>query len=86
MDVLEYNVHSFIVKIWLEESADEGGQAQWRGHITHVPSKECRYLLGVDDIVTFVAPYLETMGVKMGIGCRVKRWLKQQKSQVRARE
>ncbi|MEJ2557400.1 MAG: hypothetical protein P8186_14425 [Anaerolineae bacterium] len=75
MDCPEEYTHSFIVKIWLEETAEEAGRATWRGHITHVPSGKRRYLQNVDDIVTFIAPYLEGMGVKLGIWWRVRRWL-----------
>jgi hypothetical protein len=66
-DRLETTVHPFIVRIWLEETAEEAGQAVWRGHITHVPSGERRYLKELDDIVAFVAPYLEEMGVKLAM-------------------
>lgn len=64
MDLLESNTHSFIVKLWLEEIVEETGRAIWRGHITHVPSGERRYLKGLDGITAFVAPYLEQMAVK----------------------
>jgi hypothetical protein len=68
MDVLESNTHSFIVKVWLEETAEEVGQATWRGHITHVPSGERRYLQDLGKIAAFIAPYLEEMGVKLDLG------------------
>jgi hypothetical protein len=55
---------SFIVKIWLEETAEEAGRATWRGHITHVPSGERRYLQRLDEIARFIAPYLQAMGVR----------------------
>ncbi|HRX02468.1 MAG: hypothetical protein KDI07_13050 [Anaerolineae bacterium] len=61
-----YESHSFIVKIWLEESVEEADEAAWRGHITHVPSQERRYLNTLDDIIDFVGPYLERLGVKPG--------------------
>jgi hypothetical protein len=64
MDLIEFNTHSFIVKIWLEETTEEAGQATWRGHITHVPSGERRYVQDLGDIAAFIAPYLERMGVK----------------------
>lgn len=60
-----FESHSFIVKVWLEESLeDAAGEATWRGHITHVPSQERRYLHALDDIIDFVGPYLERMGVR----------------------
>ena len=62
MDLYEVNTHSFIVKIWLEESAEEAGRAKWRGYITHVSSGERRYLEDLNEILLFIAPYLEQMG------------------------
>ena len=56
---------SFIVKIWIEETAEEAGHARWRGHITHVPSNARRYIQDLDDIALFIAPYLEQLGVKL---------------------
>jgi hypothetical protein len=56
---------SFIIKVWLEETADEDRQASWRGHITHVPSRERRYVQTLDEISLFMAPYLEALGVKV---------------------
>jgi hypothetical protein len=76
MDLFEVNTHPFIIKIWLEESAQEAGQATWRGHITHVPTGERRYLRRLDDILAFIIPYMKEMGVKLGLLWRVKRWLK----------
>jgi hypothetical protein len=73
--VQESNTHSFIVKIWLEETAVEDGQVTWRGHITHVPSREQRYLQDLDDIPLFVIPYLEKLGVGFGLRWQVVRYL-----------
>ena len=66
MDQFEVPTHSFIVKIWLEETAEEAGQALWRGHVTHVPSGERRYLQDLNEIVAFIVPYLEAMGALRG--------------------
>ncbi len=75
MNALEANSHSFTLKVWIEETADEGSRVTWRGHITHVPSGERRYLKDLDDITTFVASYLKKMGVKPGIRWRIRQWL-----------
>lgn len=74
--LFEDNTHSFVVKIWLERTTREIGDATWRGHITHVPSGERRYLKDLHEILAFIAPYLEKMGVKPSLRRRVKRWLK----------
>lgn len=68
MDLLEFNTHSFIVKVWLEETAEEAGHAVWRGHITHVPSGERRYFKDLDEIQVFIVRYLEAMGIRLRKG------------------
>ncbi len=75
----EYGPHSFIVKVWLEETAEEAGRAVWRGHVTHVPSGERRYVRRVDDIAAFILPYLESMGVQFCVRGRASRWLRRWK-------
>lgn len=77
MDSIEATSHPFVVRIWLEETAEEAGQAIWRGHITHVPSGERRYLKELDDIAIFIMPYLEEMGVQFRPCLRVRQLLKQ---------
>jgi hypothetical protein len=64
MEQAESNTQSFIVKIWLEETLEEDGRATWRGHITHVPDGERRYLKQLNEIVAFILPYLNKMGVQ----------------------
>ena len=78
MDLPEANTHSFIVKIWLVEVGEEAGNAVWRGHITHVPSGARRYLKEIGDIVDFVLPYLEAMGVRPSRWMLARRWLREQ--------
>ena len=75
MDTLESTNHPFIVRIWLEESAEEVRRATWRGHITHAPTGKRCYLDSLDDIATFIAPYLEGMGVKLSLTWRLRRCL-----------
>jgi hypothetical protein len=82
-DLPEVYTHPFIVKVWLEETVEEAGRAVWRGHVTHVPSGERRYVKDLDDITAFIAPYLEEMGVKLGLFWRIKRWLCKSKSDLR---
>ncbi len=76
MGLLETNTHSFIIRIWLEETDEEAGRVTWRGHITHVPSGERRYLKDLDDILAFIAPRLKEMGVKFGLCWQIKEWLR----------
>jgi hypothetical protein len=64
MNVPEAAPQSFIVRVWLEETAEEAGRATWRGHITHVPGGEQRYVQDLDEVPAFIMPYLEQMGIR----------------------
>ncbi len=66
MDQSESDTHSFIVRIWLEEPAAAGEPAVWRGHVTHVPGGERRYIQDLNEIAAFIVPYLASMGVDPG--------------------
>ncbi len=77
MDTLdEPDAQSFIVKVWVEDRAREGGRGVWHGHITHVPDHERHYLKNLGEIEDFIAPYLEEMGIKPGMRWRLRRWFK----------
>jgi hypothetical protein len=39
----EFTNHSFVIKIWLEETHTEADKMLWRGSITHVSSGKRRY-------------------------------------------
>ena len=67
-------MHSFIIKVWLEETLDTTDRVVWRGHITHVPTGERRYVQHLGDIVAFIVTYLQMMGVKFSIGTKL--WLR----------
>ena len=68
--------HSFIVKIWLEDTAEEAKSVTWRGHITHVFSGKRRYLQDLDDIAAFITPYLRAMGGKPSLSWRIRQWFR----------
>jgi len=76
MNTADYVYCSFIVKVWTEEAADEAGQGVWRGHITHVPSGDRRYIKGLDEIAAFIARYLKEMGARPSSRPPFRRWLK----------
>jgi hypothetical protein len=84
-DLVEFSTHSFVVKIWIEETPDESRNPLWRGHITHVPSGERRYLKSLNGLRAFVGPYLKLMGVKVGLYWRLRNrlsgWFRSQSGQ-----
>jgi hypothetical protein len=76
MDEIDSDTQSFIVRVWVEDRAEEAGQRKWRGQITHVSSDNRRYVKNLNEIPDFIAPYLEAMGMKPGMRWRLRRWLK----------
>jgi hypothetical protein len=60
MEPLEEHTHSFIVKIWREQS---GKSFSWRGHIIHVSNGSRRSFRKLNEITNFIRPYLRQMGV-----------------------
>ncbi len=76
-DRLVTETQSFIVKIWLEETAQGTGKAVWRGHITHVPSHERGYFSSLDEVPFIIAPYLVRTGVDLGVLWKIRLWLRQ---------
>jgi hypothetical protein len=75
MDFAESQLHSFIVKLWLEDS-EEGSRSSWAGQIKHVPGGEYRYIRNLEEITAFIKPYLESMGAEIGSCARMRRWIK----------
>ncbi len=84
MDEIESEIQSFIIRIWVEERAEEAGRSVWRGHITHVLSGRRRYLKNLAEIGDFIAPYLENMGLQLGLRWRLRHWGKTLMGQDRA--
>jgi hypothetical protein len=75
MDTPESKVHSFIVKLWLEETGDGTRKVVWHGYITHVPDGERRYLKRLNEIVEFIKQYLEGAATETGLMARFRSWL-----------
>lgn len=58
-DQQEPSIHSFVVRIWLEENDAVTGEEVWRGHITHIPGDERKYLKNLSEIPDFIESYLK---------------------------
>ncbi len=72
----EWLIHSFIIKVWQDLATRGLGGGGWRGHITHVPGAERRYLKSLDEIADFIAPYLSGIGVRLNWRWQLRRWLR----------
>lgn len=53
---------SFIIRIWLEETAVEANETTWRGKITHVSSGDYRYFEDLSVVADFIDVYVQRMG------------------------
>jgi len=52
-------IHSFVVKIWLEEAATQEKAAVWRGRIVHVPSGERAFFKNMNDLLAIMQTYID---------------------------
>lgn len=68
MEPHKTTIHSFIIRLWLEETAEETTPIKWRGYITHIPSGKQLYLKSLDEITHFIHAYLSTLGIPFEIG------------------
>lgn len=71
---IEANTHSFVVRVWREETTEPGDHVIWRGHITHVSTHQKRYLQDLEEIIFFMLPYLQQMGVEVSWTWRIWQW------------
>jgi hypothetical protein len=76
MDVGEATVHSFIVKLWLEDDDGEGKRTAWHGYITHVPTGARRYLQNLSDVTEFIRQHLDENDARNSFKSRKGNWLK----------
>lgn len=60
----------------MEETSRPEEQAEWRGHITHVPSGARRYVRELNEISVFIGAYLKEMGARVETESKVAQWLK----------
>jgi hypothetical protein len=75
----ENTVISFVIKLWLEETAEESTRAIWRGRITHVATGRQQFIDRLEEASVFIRPYLYEMDVeplvRSGLRHRLARWL-----------
>jgi hypothetical protein len=55
----KYSIHSFIVRMWLEEVDENTHRGNWRGRITHIPTGKQQYFIDMKSISAFIQSYLD---------------------------
>lgn len=58
----ELQIHSFIVRVWLEEMQADPRLVIWRGHITYVNNGNRHYFEDINEIPAFIEPHLNEAG------------------------
>ena len=76
MDGGEATVHSFIIKLWLEDDEGHGKRTAWHGYITHVPTGARRYLQSLSDVTEFIKQHLDDNDARIHFKSRRSNWLK----------
>jgi len=76
MDLAESTVHSFIVKLWLEDDGGETSRLKWHGYITHVPSGARRSFRKLSEVTDFIGQYIDGNGARVPSRSRLKGWLR----------
>lgn len=67
-------VMSFIVKIWLEQNAEELPQQRWHGYIVQVPAGRRMYLHRLGDISPFIQRHLHHPVLKEDLAVFQRNW------------
>jgi hypothetical protein len=76
MDLGESTVHSFIIKLWLEDAGGESDPLRWHGYITHVPSGARRYFKKLNEITDFIKQYVDGNDARIQRPSRLRDWLR----------
>jgi hypothetical protein len=84
MQSIEHNAHSFVVKVWREETQQET-RVVWRGHITHVPSGQRQFFTDLHEIPLFIEPYLAQLGVHLSRFARIQQMWRTWRSEYKRR-
>ena len=76
MDLAESTVHSFIVKLWLEDEGGENSRLRWHGYITHVPSGARRSFKKLSEVTDFIKQYVDGNDVQVRRRSGLRDWLR----------
>lgn len=58
----ELTIHSFVVRVWLEEKQSNPRLVVWRGQITYVNNGDRHYFDDINEIPDFIVPHLKEAG------------------------
>ena len=76
MSIAQKNTHVFIVRIWVEPREIEGANPEMRGVVEHMESGSKYYFKNLYELLFYLAPHLEEMGVETESILRLKRFFR----------
>jgi hypothetical protein len=83
-DPVEETTHSFVVRVWLEETKAEHKHATWGGKIKQLPDGPRLYVRDLTEITDFITVYLEQMGVVLSRWRKMRQWFGARRRPTRA--
>lgn len=60
---IESSTQIFIIRIWLEEIADNDKPALWRGRLIHVPSGESQHFNNMQELIDLMREHLQAINI-----------------------
>lgn len=57
---IETKTHSFVLRIWFEQTSLSDNQGEWRGHVTDVTSHERRYFRTAEELIAFLSDRMKS--------------------------
>ncbi|MGE5374557.1 MAG: hypothetical protein ACM3XO_05820 [Bacteroidota bacterium] len=60
-DNQDFNIFSFIIRVWKEDPSSEEEKDIWRGHIAPIPDGNRHYFTDFDEIPAFMRDYCKSM-------------------------
>lgn len=60
---MDEKIHVFTLRFWREPREVKSAKPKWRGVIIHLASGKKKYFENLDDVLTFIVPYMADMGL-----------------------
>jgi len=76
MDLDESQLHSFVIKFWLEDAVENTNRTAWRAKITQVPGGAHRYIKSFNEMADFMTAHLKWLGVEASAQGPVRRLIR----------
>jgi hypothetical protein len=61
---VDEKLHVFTLRLWREPREVKSAKPKWRGVIIHLASGKKEYFENLEDILNFIVPFIEEMGVR----------------------